>query len=183
MSDETHSRIKIALFTLVWLAVVGGGVAYCISCWLLTDASSNLSLARRQWSECDGRACESFRAAAARARDDVVEYLRVRGGGHCLRARSDACVPAGISIRRHFRVFLHLCLLRHRCCSVSVHVGGHLAPNAPHLQAEWRPPQPHLWLGVALISPAPPSSFRAILRIRCTRHDLLSVSRRVRAAL
>ena len=78
LSPESQSRFKILLFVIVWLAVFGSGVAYCISSWLLADSNATLARIRRNWSQCVGADCAPFEAEARRALSYVIEYLRVR---------------------------------------------------------------------------------------------------------
>ena len=78
LSPESRSRFKILLFIIVWIAVFGSGVAYCISSWLLADSDATLARIRRNWSECVGADCAPFQAEARRALSKVLEYLRVR---------------------------------------------------------------------------------------------------------
>ena len=78
LSPESRSRFKMLLFIIVWLAVFGSGIAYCISSWLLADSDATLARIRRNWSECVGADCAPFQAEARRALSKVLEYLRVR---------------------------------------------------------------------------------------------------------
>jgi hypothetical protein len=78
LSPESRSRFKLLLFIIVWLAVFGSGIAYCISSWLLAHSDATLARIRRNWSECVGADCAPFQAEARRALSKVLEYLRVR---------------------------------------------------------------------------------------------------------
>jgi hypothetical protein len=67
------------MFSCVWLAVVGGGVAYCFASWLLASANSKMSLVRKKLSACVGAAeCAPLLEESTTILRDVVEYLRVR---------------------------------------------------------------------------------------------------------
>jgi hypothetical protein len=77
-NPERITRIKILLFSCVWLVVFGSGVAYCVSSWMLSHANTRLSSIRQRWSACVGAAeCASISAEATSTLKYVVEYLRV----------------------------------------------------------------------------------------------------------
>jgi hypothetical protein len=40
VSTVARARILILLFTLVWIALFGSGIGYCVSCWILSGSQS-----------------------------------------------------------------------------------------------------------------------------------------------